>query len=83
MEDNLFTRSVFVTCITQVESQARFFVEEPEEIKTSHDAMLTGWEEKVGEHTAENSSHLRHINVGRNILFTLAHIIMLGQMGNT
>lgn len=57
---------VFITCITQVESQVSSLVEEPEQTKTNDDAMLTGWEEKVGEHGTENASPLRHIDVGQN-----------------
>lgn len=82
LEHNLLTRSVFITCITQVESQASFSVEEPEEIKTNDDAMLTGWEENVGEHGRENASHLGHINVGRNNPFYLKQLI-LDLMGST
>lgn len=46
-----------------MESQASFSREEPDEIKTNDNAMLTGWKEKVREHERKNSSHLRHLNV--------------------
>ena len=61
----------FITCISQFESQASFSREEPDEIKTNANAMLTGWKEKVGEHERENASHLRHVNA---INFVIRHI---------
>ena len=67
--------SVFITSVTQVESQAsRLSVEEPEEIKTYQEAMLPSWKEKVGEHETRNTSHLRNINITRiNRFYFLSH----------